>query len=293
MKWSETVADYYPVDPRPRWGHGAPRHRALHDVLNQGRVRYSDVVDQLAQHRQVLHQIPIRPSSTDPTPFWANGWFTALDAASLVSFVLTRKPQRYMEIGSGYSTLFCRHAVKVGNLGTSITSIDPRPRAGIDELCDHNIRKPLEGCDLGVFDELQKGDLLFFDGSHRIFTNSDVTVFFLEVLPRIRPGVLIHVHDIFLPDDYPPEWNDRLYSEQYLIAAMLLYGRPGIEIILPNYFVCTDDELGPRVREIFRSPDRGPDIPFLYKTKAASPGASFWFETLEHSQHFQAEALPR
>ena len=67
--------------------------------------------------------------------------------------------------------------------------------------------------------------------------NSDVTVFFLEIVPRLRSGVLLHVHDIFLRWDYPPDCNDRYYSEQYVLAAALLAGKPLLEVVLPNFFL--------------------------------------------------------
>jgi hypothetical protein len=70
--------------------------------------------------------------------------------------------------------------------------------------------------------------------------NSDVTVFFLEILPRLQAGVLVQVHDIYLPNDYPAEWTDRFYSEQYLLACLLLARDPGVEIILPNAFLSND-----------------------------------------------------
>src|ERR1700733_3021445 len=97
-------------------------------------------------------------------------------------------PARYMEIGSGYSTRFARHAIQTVGLSTVIASLDPKPRAGIDALCDTVIRRRLEEADLAVFDQLEAGDILFFDGTHRALTNSDVTVFFLELLPRLKPG---------------------------------------------------------------------------------------------------------
>jgi hypothetical protein len=97
-------------------------------------------------------------------------------------------------------------------------------------------------------------------------------------LPELAPGILVHVHDIFLPADYPPQWNDRLYSEQYLLGAMLLCPEQPFRVILPNFFVCTDASLGSTVRQIFRA-ERGLDIPFVYNTDAQIPGVSFWFET--------------
>jgi hypothetical protein len=95
--------------------------------------------------------------------------------------------------------MFARYAIRSGNLKTTISSIDPNPRADINKLCDHVFRANMEQFDPKLFQELEAGDILFFDGSHRIFSNTDVTVFFLEVLPRLKPGVLVHIHDIFLP----------------------------------------------------------------------------------------------
>ena len=98
-----------------------------------------------------------------------------------------------------------RLVVRDHHLRTRVISSDPRPRVEIHSLCDEGIRHPLESIDLAVFDQLAPGDILFIDSSHRVFTNSDVNVVFLEVLPRLQPGVLVHLNDIFLLYDYPPE----------------------------------------------------------------------------------------
>jgi hypothetical protein len=278
LDWSRTVEDYYPVSPRPRWGHGLPVHPRIAAVLEQRRHAYEDALTTLAEHHEALHLIPLDPDPFRPTPFWNNIFFSTLDAASLVGFLLSRQPRRYLEIGSGHSTLFARYAIAHGRLQTTLASIDPNPRASIDALCDHIIRLPLEQCDLAIFDDLVAGDVLFFDGSHRVFTNSDVTVFFFDILPRLKPGVLIHLHDIFLPADYTPAWNRRLYSEQYLLGAMLLCAAPPFSVVLPNYFVCSDPALSTRVHDLFRN-DSGPGIPFRYNNGAGIPGVSFWIET--------------
>ena len=119
-----------------------------------------------------------------------------------------------------------------GGLSTHLTSIDPAPRAEIDALCDEVIRAPLEGADLGILGRLQPGDMLFFDGSHRVFMNADTVAFFLDVLPALPPGVIVGVHDIRLPDDYPPEFAERWYSEQYLLACWLLAESPRVKPLL-------------------------------------------------------------
>lgn len=267
------------VTPRPRWGFGQAPHPHLSAILERGRADYEKFLDTLAEHRTLLHAIPHERDPANPVaPFWNNTWFTTLDAAALVGFLLTRKPRTYVEIGSGHSTMFAAHAIRSAGLGTTIKSIDPQPRAEIDALCQATVRGGLEDCAPDLFDELGAGDILFLDSSHRVFQNSDVTAFFLDVLPRLAPGVIVHVHDIFLPCDYPPEWVSRLYTEQYLLAAMLLCETPPFRVLLPNYFVGTDPALSARMREIFRSPHAGPDIPSHYANDGATPGVSFWLE---------------
>ena len=147
-----------------------------------------------------------------------------------------------IEIGSGISTRFARRAVSDLALRTRIRSIDPCPREDIDKICDDVVRLPVEVVDLAVFDSLDSGDVLFFDGSHRAFQNTDVTIFFTEILPRLKPGVIVGIHDIFLPYDYPPEWYGRFYNEQYLLACYLL-GGDSWRILLPNYYVSKQPDL--------------------------------------------------
>ncbi len=165
--------------------------------------------------------------------------------------VATTRPARYIEIGSGWSTKITRRAARVSGRALHITSIDPEPRAEIDALCDRVVRKPVEEVDLALLDVLDAGDILFIDDSHRVFTNSDCVVLLLEVLPRLRQNVLIHVHDIHLPYDYPPEWNTRYYSEQYPLAAWLLAEGPHLRIELPNLFVSQDADLASLLKPLW------------------------------------------
>lgn len=124
-----------------------------------------------------------------------------------------------------------------------MTSIDPYPRAEIDQLCDEVIRQPIEDIDVGLFEVLDAGDILFVDNSHRVFTNSDVTTIFLDILPILKKGVLVQFHDIFLPFDYPEEWSKRYYSEQYILGAYLLGGGKDIDILLPNFYISNKPQL--------------------------------------------------
>jgi len=260
---------------RSRWGHGDATHPQLLAVLERGRADYERLLAEIELHADVLRTVRQEHDPKFPlAPCWNNIWFTALDAAILVSFLLARRPKNYLEIGSGNSTMFASHARHAANLPTIISSIDPRPRAAIDTLCQRKIRAPLEDCDLALFDELGAGDILFYDGSHRVFMNSDVTVFFLEVMQRLKPGVLVHIHDIFLPADYPPDWSQSLFAEQYMLAAMLLCGAPPFKVIFPGYLVCSDMALGAKARALLGALG----IPFNYPNAARTLPSSFWLE---------------
>src|SRR5690606_38120240 len=103
------------------------------------------------------------------------------------------RPRRYVEIGSGYSTLVVKFASRRYSPGTRIVSIDPHPRVEVDSACQEVIRRPLQDVEKGIFTELEAGDVVFYDGSHVVAQNSDVVVFFLEVLPALPPGVLVQV----------------------------------------------------------------------------------------------------
>jgi hypothetical protein len=233
-----TIRLDYPIQPRPRYGHGRPPHPVLTRILDQRRAHYAQVLRGFVSLAEPLSRIPITADPADPnTPHWNNTWFEGIDALSVYAFLALTKPARYFEVGSGNSTKFARRAIRDHGLRTRITSIDPYPRTEINTICDKIVRQPLENVDVAVFDELQSGDVLFVDNSHRVFTNSDVTVVFLDVMPRLKPGVLLGIHDIMLPNDYPPEWMPRFYSEQYMLAAHLLAEGTKTETELPCSFV--------------------------------------------------------
>jgi hypothetical protein len=203
---------------------------------------------------------------------------SALDAGALVTFIAWKTPAHYLEIGSGQSTRFARYAINILKLGTKITSIDPVPRHNIDQICDRIIRSPLESCDLAIFEDLEAGDILFVDGSHQAFSKSDVTVFFFEIMPRLKSGVIVHLHDIFIPYDYPAVWNHRLYNEQYILAAMLMCEKPPFRVVAPIAFIGQDEALSAFAKRAFVSQNGGRDIPFIYPNESNTPGVSFWFE---------------
>lgn len=232
-----------------RHGSGRPSHPQLAAILDAGRAEYETFLDGLAEIQADFATIPLQGSYGDREPFWLNNWFPSLDGIALTGMLRRHRPATFLEIGSGTSTKFARRAVRAYDLPTRIVSIDPQPRAEVDHLCDEVIRQPLEACDLSLFEALEPGDILFLDSSHRSFQGSDVTVFFTEILPRVKPGVILHVHDIYLPDDYLSVHLALLWNEQYLLATALLFGGKTFEVLFPCWYAIQDPALRARARE--------------------------------------------
>ncbi len=234
----------YHVDPRPRWGYGLPAHPELKALIDGNRWKYLQVLSAFEPFAGKLSRISEMGVSNATEPYWQNQYMSGLSAVALYCFPAIRNPRCYMEVGSGSSTKFVRRSITDNQLSTRIVSIDPVPRAEIDTICDEVIRQPLESLDLSIFKQLTSGDIVVLDGSHRVFQNSDVTVFLLDVLPKLPAGVLLYIDDIYLPFDYPPKWRNRFYSEQYMLAALLLGDRMRrYEVVLPQVFIDSDDEL--------------------------------------------------
>ncbi|NLW64258.1 MAG: class I SAM-dependent methyltransferase [Syntrophomonadaceae bacterium] len=276
----DTVLIDYPLRPEPRYGYGKPPHSRLNHLLNRNRPTYIKNLEYIWGLRALFREIPAAVEEPASIPRWHNPWISGFDAITLCSFLARNNPRRYVEIGSGESTRFARWTINRLQLRTRITSIDPNPRGEIDSLCDRLLRKRVENIDLSIFSELQPGDIIFVDSSHRVLMNSDATVVFLDVLPNLRPGVLVHFHDIFLPDDYPPEWIGRYYSEQYLLAAYLLAGGEAIEVLQPNHFISRDPELSRFLAPLWE------DMPHI-----TGHGASFWFRADAGSARAAWEAV--
>ncbi len=264
-----TVVDY-PYNASIRYGAGRPSHPELAELIGQGRTRYAAFLNGLGEIQRDFAEVPMGGSYEASTPFWLNSWYPALDGIVLTGMLRAHAPKRFIEIGSGMSTKFARRAVQTYGLPTTLMSIDPEPRNSVDKLCDEVIRRPLENCDLKIFQTLEAGDILFLDSSHRSFQNSDVTVFFLEILPRLKPGVILHIHDIYLPDDYISGHVFRMWNEQYLLATALLFGGDRFEVLFPTWFVGQDPALSAHAKGLLQ---KGPlDRLDLY-------GASFWMRT--------------
>lgn len=262
----------YKVMPKPRYGHGKPPHPILNSIIDGGRAEYASLLKGFKKYETALHEIKdSKEESNEDNPTWNNEYLPGLDIVALYSLISEFKPRNYIEVGSGNSTKVARKAIRDNKLSTKILSIDPFPRAQIDQLADEIIRKPFENMDNYkiLFDRLGPNDILFIDNSHRLFPNSDVMIFFLEILPFLKKDVIVHVHDIYLPYDYPQFMCDRFYNEQYMLAMALIANPAKYKILLPNYFVSQDNELS-GILETFWS--------HKSLNNVERHGGSFWFK---------------
>jgi hypothetical protein len=154
------------------------------------------------------------------------GW---MDARLLYYFIQKNKPKKIIEIGSGNSTLLIYNINKMFNLNIEITCVDPYPTDYVKNL--HNsgeinlINDKLENINLNLFKNLEENDILFIDSSHVVKLDSDVLYYFTNIFPILNKNVIIHIHDIFFPNDYPNEWliQGRFWNEQYFLYIFLQY----------------------------------------------------------------------
>jgi predicted O-methyltransferase YrrM len=199
------------------------RYRHIEAVMERHRESITAFLDELAPHMVAPFLDAITDDAIDDTtPHWKNNYFREGDGRVACGMVGLLKPRKIIEIGSGNSTKYFRYAINGFGAQTTITSIDPAPRAEIDVLADTIIRSSVKDVDTSLFESLEPGDILFLDGSHLAFNGTDTTHFFLEILPVVAPGVHVHVHDIPLPGEYGLEFTRRYYNEQYLLAVLLL-----------------------------------------------------------------------
>jgi hypothetical protein len=268
----QTVHLEYKVNPKPRFGHGLPAHSLLLDIINANRTDYEKRISYFLSLQAQIHSIKDSSKETNENlPAWNNDFLPGLDIIAIYGIINEFKPLQYIEIGSGNSTKVCRKAINDASLKTKITSIDPYPRANIDHLADEVIRQPFENLKSNQFiiDSLNENDILFIDNSHRSLPNSDATICFLELLPYLKKGVIVHIHDIYLPYDYPQFMCDRFYNENYMLAAFVLSNPQRYKTIMPNYFVSEDKALSEQLAPIWNHENL---------TNVEKHGGSFWFQ---------------
>jgi len=168
-------------------------------------------------------------------PFWQRhtSHLGRIDAAVAYTMVKLARPEKIIEIGSGRSTQVLARAV-VENGSGSITCIDPAPRISIDDLPVEFHRRTLLPSDAEMIADLSPGDILYIDSSHILHPGTDVDMQLNLLFPRLAKGVIVHVHDIFLPYDYPPVWASRGWNEAIGVAAWIAAG--GFDVLFPVHY---------------------------------------------------------
>ncbi len=219
-----------------------------------------------------LRELATRPR-TQTTPNIHNSQFGPGDAEFLYQIIRARKPRLIVEIGSGNSTLIAREALLRNHAeGATQTMarhicIEPYEAPWLEAAGVTTLRQPVETVDKAVFRELDAGDLLFIDSSHIIRPQGDVLTEYLEILPSLKVGVVVQIHDIFTPRDYPKAWlleMMRLWNEQYLLEAFLTNNRSWKIIGALNLLAHHDYEALQKVCP-FLTPDREPGSFYIQK----------------------------
>lgn len=235
-------------------------------------LRVDDQIDFLAraaaEFKDEYDAFPDAEQSDPGRFFFDQKSFRSCDPEILYCMMRRHRPKRMIEIGSGMSTLVAMAASRrnreFDGTGCRITAIEPYPRefllGDLPELAEL-VQERVEKVDPSRFDELDAGDILFIDSSHVVRTGGDVVHEFLEVVPRLKPGVLVHVHDIFLPAEYPRSWvMDRHWfmSEQYLLQALLAFNRRVEVLWAGSYMHLNHADL---LEKAFRAYDREREWP--------------------------------
>jgi len=233
----------------------------------------------LSSFRSQRHQALFRALREDPvinklgfgSAGVSNTFCNTPDAEIYGAMILDRKPRKIVEVGSGFSTLVARKSVTFAGHASRIVVIDPFPRTDVKPAADELNLKPVEQTDLAQSD-WSSDDLLFIDSSHICRTRGDLPYLFCKVMPSLPAGVLVHVHDIFLPFDYPNLYDQWCHSEEYLLACMLSHSKR-YRVVLATHWLS-------RTEPAAMNATFGP----LAGTAESAPhhlGCSFWLEVVD------------
>ena len=200
-------------------------------------------------------------------PYLQNGWFPTPDAEAYASMIGDIRPSQIIEVGGGFSTLIARRAIDHLGLPTQVVVVDPEPRTAVRHAADVHIRSRVEETDLSSI-PLAEDVLLFIDSSHIVRARGDVQFLLGTVVPSLGVGSTVHVHDVYLPWDYSFKFQARLYTEQYLLQAMLAFSNR-YKVLLSTHYMsrCFADEM----RATFGAAVGSHDEHF---------GQSLWFEVV-------------
>lgn len=222
---------------------------------------YNDELASVSRQERGIHEF-----------YMDNGAFGSGDAEYWYNLIRFKKPKRIIEVGSGFSTRMARRALAANEREDPQYScehilIEPYEHEWLEELGIAVIREKVENCDMRMFEKLGADDILFIDSSHIIRPRGDVLFEYLELLPTLNVGVIVHIHDIFSPRDYPAEWiidKVRFWNEQYLLEAFLTSNREWKIIGALNYLQHHDyEQLNAKCP--FLTPDREPGSFYIQK----------------------------
>lgn len=206
------------------WPPGIPETPGL-DYRDEEQLRF--LREQVATQSRLV--FPDGPTGDLRDYHAGSDMFSRLDASMLAAVLRHFRPRRMIEVGCGWSSLVTAR-VNRDYLDGSLhfTCIEPYPpeflASGVEGISELLV-SPVEELDVTRFLELGAGDVLFIDSSHTVKTGGDANFLYQQVVPRLAPGVVVHIHDIFLPFDYPQEWvfSGRAWNEQYLVQAFLSF----------------------------------------------------------------------
>jgi hypothetical protein len=197
-------------------------------------VRQLDVLENLIPKHMGECHFPEEKTANPHEYYVNNGSFGLVSAVALHSLIRNYQPRTMIEVGSGFSTLVSARAARMNaeqGHPEKLIAVDPFPlpqlQIGLPGLTEL-IPRPVETLGAAFFDQLESGDILFMDSSHVLKIGGDVVFLYLEVLPRLKPGVVIHIHDILWPKHYSRDMvlGQRLFwNEQYLLQAFLAFNR--------------------------------------------------------------------
>jgi predicted O-methyltransferase YrrM len=208
--------------------------------------RHLRLLKQLLPYAVEIADLPVEPDGK--AEFWfRNSAYQDLDAVVLYCMVRHYKPRRLIEAGCGFSSRVISMAARrnaAEGFPVDCLFIEPYPTDRIlrERLAGPLLEEKIEAVPLERFHALEAGDFLFIDTSHVVKAQSDCCFEYLELIPSLRPGVIVHVHDIFTPYDYPEEWllkNLFAFNEQYALECLLTGGRL-MEVLLPLYQLCRE-----------------------------------------------------
>lgn len=224
---------------------------------------YRSILEKIQENLVNFRAIPFK---SDSGLCWQNHYYPGLDIMALFTLLKDLRPVRVIEVGSGFSTWTMTMARDTYSLPVNMICIDPDPRTDLKRAGVHFIQKKVQDVDPEIFQQLESGDFLMIDSSHRILPGSDLEFIFENILPELPAGVIVHIHDIYLPYAYPSFMRERLYSEQHLLSQFLYY-RNDIEILFPSFYVYRSGLFDQEIHSLFEDLD----------PRIERHGGAFWF----------------